>query len=354
MAYLKFTCKEGRPCFQHDGGSGYVETGNRLLAFARDERALPPDSNRVDFLSPHARMLEVRFIPALFPQNWTAQVESSGLGVQEQGHLGELRQKLNEAIAARGELQLADFFLYYSAAYDFQVAWTSSDESLLPAVEDEAAAAAQEAWLRLAYRGTAPYFLLRETDERTSDGQVLRLVARPAIRGGKCDSVDIGLYPTYEGSGKLHFAAGVKFNNYGGLPVLALTQAFWSNLINGLNEALPQQREMDLTPTLAFLSAAYAASVFTPPAPAGAGSAPAAAVEAPPPAAPPAPAPPPTPARPSPWYRRIDLHALRPLRPWLLVLLLIALVRLILWLGDLFAPPKQAIDWIMALTMRLF
>jgi hypothetical protein len=267
MAYLKFSCKEGKPCFQHDGGSGYVETGNRLLAFARDERAYKPDSTRVDFLNSHKRMLEIHFIPALFPQNWAVQVESRGMGAQEKAHLNDLAAKINETIAARTEFQVADFFLYYSAAYDFQVVWAESAGSILPlAPAEEPQADRGENAVRLVYRGDLPLFSLGDVVEEPSHGPVLRFLARPSLRSGKCDSVDIGIYSTYEGSGKLHFAAGIKINNYGGIPVIALNQAFWSVLLNGLNEALPQRRELDLTSAVSFLGDAYDVSVFTPPA----------------------------------------------------------------------------------------
>jgi hypothetical protein len=266
MAYLKFSCKEGKPCFQHDGGSGYMETGNRLLAFARDERAYKPDSTGVDFLNSHKRMLEIHFIPALFPQNWTVQVESRGMGAQEKAHLNDLAAKINETIAARTEFQVADFFLYYSAAYDFQVVWAESAGSILPlAPAEELLADRGENAVRLVYRGELPLFSLRAVVEEPSHGPVLRFLARPSLRSGKCDSVDIGIYSTYEGSGKLHFAAGIKINNYGGIPVIALNQAFWSVLLNGLNEALPQRRELDLSSAVSFLSDAYDVSVFTPP-----------------------------------------------------------------------------------------
>jgi hypothetical protein len=142
--------------------------------------------------------------------------------------------------------------------------------------------------VRLVYRGELPQFSLRDVAVEPSHGPVLRFLAKPALRSGKCDSVDVSIYSTYEGSGKLHFAAGIKVNNYGGIPVIALNQAFWSVLLNGLNEALPQKRELDLTSAVSFLSDAYEVSVFTPPGESAGGTVPAAQIQPPvePPAAP--------------------------------------------------------------------
>jgi len=264
MAYLKFSCNDGKPCFQHDGGSGYVESGNRLLVFSRDEYAFPADSNRVDFLNSHRRMIEIRFVPALYPQNWTVQVDDRGIGQQEKVHLEGLSAKINETIAGRDEFQLADFFLYYSAAYDFQVVWAANEESILPPAWLKEAESEAENGLFLVYRGAVPLFSLGDQVDHNDNGPVVRFFSKPALRSGKTDSIDIALLPTYEGSGTLHFAAGIKTNNYGAIPPIALNQAFWSNLLNVLNEALPQKRELDLTQAVSFLRDAYDMTVFTP------------------------------------------------------------------------------------------
>ncbi len=254
MAQIKLAFNQNKPCFQHDGGSGYIETGNRLILNSMDE-AFQPGGEKVDYLTGHRRRVDIHFSPALYPQNWTAAYTETGCVPLEITQLNGLMESLNEHIAARQDLALNQFFLYFTVAYDFQLVWATDDAATLtPPAAAQPAQPAESITLKMVHATGKPVFaLLVGSVGVYKKGQILRLFPKPALKEEKCDSIDIGIVPMRTLEGSLSWTSGVKINNYGNIPSAVLNQEYWGPILTGIDEAIAENREMDFSEMVEFL-----------------------------------------------------------------------------------------------------
>jgi hypothetical protein len=258
MANIKLAFPQNRPCFQHDGGSGYIETGNRLILNSMDA-TYPAGGETVEYLAGHRRRVDIHFASALYPQNWVAAYTQSGCAPVEINRLNGLMEDLNEHIAARQELALNPFFLYFAVAYDFQLVWAADDAATLTRAAALQNALPQESMLlKLVFEDGKPQFSLLVGNVGVfKKGHILRLFPKPALNKEKCDSIDIGIVPVRTLEGQLTWTTGVKVNNYGNIAGPVLNQEYWGPILSAMDEALVENREMDLAEMVEFLNDAF-------------------------------------------------------------------------------------------------
>jgi hypothetical protein len=258
MAQIKLAFHQNKPCFQHDGGSGYIETGNRLILNAMDE-SFKPGAETVDYLTRHRRRVDIHFSAALYPQNWVAGFHEYGCMPTEINRLNGLMEAINEHIAARQELPLNQFFLYFTVAYDFQLVWAADDAATLALPEAARSTQALESiTLKMVHEDGKPVFALLVGKVGVfKKGQILRLFPKPALKEEKCDSIDIGIVPTRSLEGEFGWTSAVKVNNYGNIAGPVLNQEYWGPLLTAIDEAIAETKDIDFSEMVEFLRDAF-------------------------------------------------------------------------------------------------